>query len=125
MDVKSIIAGAVKIDGASPEEIYSALSPTPDIKKGDLCLPCFKFAKAARKSPQLIAEELKTSVDSGGCALIERTAVEGGYLNFYFDRRVFARDVLLELEKNGGAVNPKPANGVSIILPSTLPSRFI
>ena len=116
MDVKSIIAGAVKIDGASPEEIYSALSPTPDIKKGDLCLPCFKFAKAARKSPQLIAEELKTSVDSGGCALIERTAVEGGYLNFYFDRRVFARDVLLELEKNGGAVNPKPANGKTVCI---------
>ena len=111
MDVKSIIAGAVKIDGASPEEIYSALSPTPDIKKGDLCLPCFKFAKAARKSPQLIAEELKTSVDSGGCALIERTAVEGGYLNFYFDRRVFARDVLLELEKNGGPVNTKTEKG--------------
>jgi arginine--tRNA ligase len=116
MDVKSIIAGAVKIDGASPEEIYSALSPTPDIKKGDLCLPCFKFAKAARKSPQLIAEELKTSVDSGGCALIERTAVEGGYLNFYFDRRVFARDVLLELEKNGGAVSPKPANGKTVCI---------
>ena len=116
MDVKSIIAGTVKIDGVSQEEIYNALSPTPDIKKGDICLPCFKFAKAARKSPQLIAEELKKTADSDGCALIERTAVEGGYLNFYFDRGVFAKAVLKELEKNGGAVSPKSANGKTVCI---------
>ena len=59
MDFRSEIVKLINIDGVSKEDIYSLLAPTPDIKNGDICLPCFKFSKTMRLSPQLVAEKLK------------------------------------------------------------------
>ena len=60
---------------------------------GDYALPCFKYAKQLRKSPQAIAGEFAASLRCGD--LIERTEVAGGYLNFYLSRAAFVREVML------------------------------
>ncbi len=63
---------------------------------GDFALPCFKYARELRKSPQAIAQDFAVRLPE--CGFIERTEVAGGYLNFYLDRAGRVRDVLTERE---------------------------
>ena len=63
---------------------------------GDFALPCFKYARELRKSPQAIAQDFASRLPE--CGFIERTEVAGGYLNFYLDRAGRVRDVLTERE---------------------------
>lgn len=117
MDFKKIIAENIKLEGVSQEEIVSSLAPTPDESCGDICLPCFKFAKAMRKAPQMIAGEIKTALDGSGCALVGKTEIAGGYLNIFYNREEAVRLTLDELnEKGGSAFKPKAANGKTITI---------
>ncbi len=116
MDFKKTLAGILAPENVTEDEVYAALAPTPDISKGDICLPCFKFSKALRKSPQAIAEELKKRLDENGCDFIEKSAVEGGYLNIFYNRSKAAEDLMAEVKRNGGVVVPKKANGKTICI---------
>ena len=62
MDYKKYIADKIEIDGVSKEEIYDLIALPPNTEMGDYALPCFKFAKVLRKSPVMIAEELKSTM---------------------------------------------------------------
>lgn len=84
MDYKKFIAEKIKIEGFSSQEIESFLEVPPDSKVGDYALPCFRFARALKKSPNLIAEDIKNSIQISGA--IKDVQVVGGYLNFILDR---------------------------------------
>lgn len=116
MDFKRTIAGLIAPENVGVDEVYAALAPTPDITKGDVCLPCFKFSKALRKSPQAIAEDLKKRLDESGCDFIEKSAVEGGYLNIFYNRRKAAEELFAEVKRNGGAVVAREANGKTVCI---------
>ncbi len=116
MDFKKTLAGLIAPENVGVDEVYAALAPTPDITKGDVCLPCFKFSKALRKSPQAIAEELKKRLDESGCDFIEKSAVEGGYLNIFYNRSKAAEELFAEVERNGGAVVAREANGKTVCI---------
>ena len=62
MDYKKLIAQTIKIDGVSEQEIEELITIPKDSSMGDWCLPCFKFAKALRKSPMVIATDIANSV---------------------------------------------------------------
>ena len=102
MNFKDIISEILKSDEIKKEDIFSALAPTPSLDKGDVCLPCFKFAKILRKSPQAIAGELKEKIDSSSQPLIGKTAVEGGYLNIFFNRAFAVKEMVTAFSQNGG-----------------------
>lgn len=116
MDFKRTIAGLIAPENVGVDEVYAALASTPDITKGDVCLPCFKFSKALRKSPQAIAEELKKRLDESGCDFIEKSAVEGGYLNIFYNRSKAAEELFAEVKRNGGAVVAREANGKTVCI---------
>ena len=97
---KSEIASYVNVDGVSREEIASLLMLPPDTSMGDYALPCFRFAKALKKAPALIAEELKKDILSRPNPFAEVEAVNG-YLNFKFDRAAEAGKVLSDVLKRG------------------------
>lgn len=106
MDYKSYIAKKLNIEGVSFEEIYSSIAIPPDNSMGDYALPCFKFSKVLRKSPLMIAEELKNSflVDE----VISKVLAVNGYLNFTVNRVGFASSVLqsvLSQKENYGSSN--------------------
>ena len=61
MNYKNYIALKLNIDGFSAEEIEKLIILPPDTKMGDYALPCFRFAKALKKAPNLIAEDLQNS----------------------------------------------------------------
>ena len=64
MDYKKYIADKIDIEGVSKDELCELIALPPNTEMGDYALPCFKFAKVLRKSPVLIAEELKNSIMS-------------------------------------------------------------
>lgn len=106
MNYKQHIANKLNIDGVSAEEIASFITATPSQDMGDYALPCFRFAKALRKSPVMIAEDLAKSFETDD----DITAVKAvnGYLNFTVNRAGFALKTLqkvLEEGKNYGSSN--------------------
>ncbi len=103
MNYKSYISKKINIEGISSSEIESFIVLPPDTSMGDYALPCFKFAKILRKSPNMIAEDLKNAfiVDD----VITSVSAINGYLNFTVNRSSFASSVLnniLSLGENYG-----------------------
>ncbi len=105
MDYKKYIAEKLTVEGVSNEELYELIALPPNTEMGDYAIPCFKFAKLLRKSPVMIAEELKNSL-SPDEVISEITAVNG-YLNFKINKDGFVRatldKILSEKEKFGAS----------------------
>ena len=98
MDYKNYIANLIHVDGVSNQEIYDAIALPPNTEMGDYALPCFKFAKALRKSPVMIAEDLRTSIMSDATLMSDKVISEvsavNGYLNFKINKDGFVRATL-------------------------------
>lgn len=94
MDIKKILSEQINIEGISQEEIYNLITGTANASLGDFSLPCFRFAKALRKSPVQIANELKDSF--AGLPLVSEVQAVNGYLNFFVDNKVMSATVLDE-----------------------------
>lgn len=110
---KKFIADLIKVNGVTTEEIYDliAVPPTPDM--GDYSLPCFKFAKALRKSPVMIAKELAESISL--CGNIIKIEAVNGYLNFYIDRLQDAVRIIKEIcDKNFDYGKASDGNGKTV-----------
>lgn len=100
MDYKEYTAKKIsELCGLSKKEVQKLIETPPEQKLGDLAFPCFSLAKTMRKAPQLIAKEIseKFSEDK----YIEKAEAVGGYLNFFFNRAEFIRDVIEDIFKNG------------------------
>lgn len=108
MDFRTSIAalieeGLTKVFGSAPLDqaaISLALEVPPDAALGDYAFPCFKLAKALRKAPPAIADLLAGGVSAPFLSKVEPVK---GYLNFYIDRSVYAREVLIEAEAEGAS----------------------
>lgn len=101
MDYKKYIAEKINIDGVCSEEIAGVISAPPTQDMGDYALPCFRFAKALRKSPAVIAEELAAKFTTDD--VITEVSAVNGYLNFKVDRNSFSARVLKEVLEKGSA----------------------
>jgi arginyl-tRNA synthetase len=75
-------------------------TPPPEIT-ADLAMPCFPLAKALRKSPAAIAEELAGRLSWPGNGLIVRSEAAGAYLNFTFQPERFAAAVMADVQARG------------------------
>ncbi len=74
---------------ASLEEIYNALVDPPNTDMGHLAFGCFIFAKSLKKSPALVATELKSFL--GSIVGISSIEAAGPYLNIKFSPKVLAQ----------------------------------
>ncbi len=91
------LAKLLSSDGLSEDEVLAALETPKDGKLGDVCLPCFKFAKSLKKAPPQIAAQLSQKLVDA--KFIERYEVVGGYLNVFFERSVVAEKLFIANEK--------------------------
>ena len=74
-----------------PEDLAALLEVPPEQSMGDYAFPCFKLSKALRMGPPMIAKKLSEAVNKPEIARVECV---GGYLNFFFNRENFARELL-------------------------------
>ena len=91
------IAEATKMD---ENELKKYIETPKDTKNGDYSFPCFRLAKELKKAPPVIANEIKEQLDSKEKdETIEKVDVIGGYLNFYINKNLLAKEVLEEISK--------------------------
>ena len=106
MDYKKYIAARIKLDGVEEDEIYSSIALPPNSEMGDYALPCFKFAKVLRKSPAIIAEDLKSAYITDD--VISEVSAINGYLNFKVNKigltKAVLNDIITEGAKYGSSV---------------------
>lgn len=100
MNFKEEIAKAIASETLPYEEILALLIPPKDINMGDICLPCFKFAKTLKMSPVKIAEQLQATVSLP--AFVADCQAVSGYLNFSYDTGYVAKIILdkIKLEQS-------------------------
>ena len=70
------------------------ISTPPEFKLGQAAFPCFPFARALRKAPPKIAEDVRAAVESVPGRFVARVDAVAGYLNFFADFRLLGHDVL-------------------------------
>lgn len=86
------------------EEIAEALEVPKKADMGDYAFPCFRLAKIYRKAPNLIAQDLKEKIDAGSYEIFSKIENVGGYINFFFDKEQFAKQIVDTIsEENFGS----------------------
>ena len=78
-NVISRVEAALEAIGGDADLVKNLLQPAREADQGDLTLPCFPFAKALKKSPVSIAEELRAAMENHE-SIGDINAVNG-YLN--------------------------------------------
>ena len=99
MDYKGYIAEKLDILDVEKATLSDFIEIPPTADMGDFALPCFKLAKVMRKSPVMIANELKEKFN-GDATFTEVSAVNG-YLNFKINRENFTAELLADIESQG------------------------
>ena len=104
---KQIIAKQIsKTIDINEKELESYIEAPKDSKNGDYAFPCFRLAKELRKAPPAIANEIKEKIEAveeiekiEAVEEIEKIEVAGGYLNFFINKTILAKEVLEEISK--------------------------
>ena len=78
-----------QVEGVSMVEI------PPNSEMGDYAIPCFKFAKIMRKSPNMISEDISSKINIGD--YFEKAVNTGPYVNFFVNKKFFAESLLKEV----------------------------
>jgi len=79
--------------------IHSLIEIPKQVEMGDFAMPCFRFAKEMKKSPQAVAEQIVNAMDKPD--FISEIKIAGAYINFFVDKAMFATAVMDELLKKG------------------------
>lgn len=107
------LAQALAVDGLTVQDVENALETPKEAKLGDICLPCFKFARTMRIAPPAIAQKLLPQVQS--LPFVEKVEAVGGYLNVFFARNVVAR-MALDSAKSEKVGSSDEGNGKTICI---------
>ena len=99
MDYRKYIAEKLGDLNLPIEEIASNIVVPPDKDMGDYALPCFKFAKVMRKSPVMIAEELKNKFVTDN--VVSEVSAVNGYLNFKVNRLGLVKETIDRITSEG------------------------
>ncbi len=86
---------AANIDVLSYEEILTLVEHPKNTEMGDYAFPCFKLAKAFKKAPNVIAEELVLKVNNN--ELFSKVEAIAGFLNFTVNAEHFAKNIIEEV----------------------------
>jgi len=93
-------------DGVVPDEIVRMFEYPPDTTFGDIALPCFRFSKALKKAPPVIASTVAAAVkkDIGEDKInlyIGDVQAVGGYINIKISEKYLGSCVIPEIEEKG------------------------
>ena len=86
-----------KITNLDQKELEEYIEIPPKADMGDYAFPCFKLAKALKKSPIIIATEIKDQLSTD--EYIDRIEQQAGYLNFYINNEKLVKTVLSEIDE--------------------------
>jgi arginyl-tRNA synthetase len=83
------------LDGFSENEVEQLLEVPPETKMGDYSLPCFVLSKKLKKSPVVIANQLKSDLDNElDKSIVSEIQNINGYLNIHLNKNNYIKFVL-------------------------------
>lgn len=123
IDFKDKIAEEIsKVLELTKEDLKEYIEIPKDTKMGDYALPCFKLAKEMKKSPVIIANEIKEKIEMPNKYISKIEAVNG-FLNIFINNEILIENVLDEMqskkEKYGSS---NIGNGKNIIVEYSSPN---
>ena len=119
---KNLIAKEIAKTVNIPEkELETYIEVPKDSGNGDYAFPCFKLAKELKKAPPIIAEDIKEKLKIDGES-IEKVEVVGGYLNFYINQGLLAKEVLTEISKKEEYGKSDIGKGKNIVIDYSAPN---
>lgn len=122
LDFKKEIANSIaKVVELDSKELYSFIEVPKDSVNGDYAFPCFKLAKELRKSPMIIAEEIKEKIELNN-DVIEKVDVVSGYLNFFVNKNKLAEEVVNEFVTNKEYGKSEIGEGKNIVIDYSAPN---
>ena len=102
-------------------EIEGYIEIPKDQNNGEYAFPCFRLAKTFKKSPQAIAEEIKEKIEIDN-NVVEKIEVLGGYINFYINKKVLAKEVLEEIADKEEYGKAEIGKGKNIVIDYSSPN---
>ena len=123
IDFKQKIAEQISnVTNLSENEVYGYIEIPSDKKMGDFAFPCFRLAKELKKSPQIIAEELKEKMTFEE-NLIKEVNIVNGYLNFTIQSQTMIETVLKEINSKQEHYGESDiGNGKNIVIDYSAPN---
>ena len=122
IDFKEKIAEELaKVVDIDKKELQSFVEVPKDTKNGDYSFPCFKLAKELKKAPQMIANDIKEKINIEGTG-IEKVEVVGGFLNFFIDKKILAKEVLNKVASKEEYGRSKIGEGRNIVIDYSAPN---
>ena len=116
---KKIIAEEIsKVTNIKSEELETYIEIPKETNNGDYSFPCFRLAKELKKAPQIIATDLKEKIKI--VEPITKIEVIGGYLNFFINKEILAKETLEEIENGFG--KSEIGKGKNIIIDYSAPN---
>lgn len=86
------------LTGTTTQDIVQLMEVPPNPELGDVSLPCFRLSKQLKKSPQIIASELKEQLKD---SIIEKLDSVSGYLNISLNKTRLAHDIIQDVLRSG------------------------
>ncbi len=111
------IVNAIEVN---EEEITKYIEIPPSSDMGDYAFPCFSLAKILKKSPQIIASEIKEKIELDD--IIKQATVKGGYLNFYINKEILAKEVLKNIIESDEYGKSEFGQGKNIVIDYSAPN---
>ena len=102
-------------------EIESFIETPKDKNNGDYAFPCFRLAKALKKAPPIIAEEIKQKIQIDE-KYISKVEIAGGYLNFYINKELQVEELLKAFSNNEEFGKSDFGKGKNIIVEYSSPN---
>ncbi len=122
IDFKNIIAKAIaQVININQTEIKKSIEKPKGTENGDYSFPCFRLAKTLKKAPQAIATEIKDNIKLNENE-ITKVEVVGGYLNFFVNKELLAKEVLQEMSNNEEYGKSTIENGKNIVIDYSAPN---
>ena len=103
------------------EQVEEMVEVPQDNKMGDYAFPCFRLAKALRKAPPLIAQELVGNISENEG--IEKVEQVNAYVNFFVSKGDMSRSTLKEVVSKGDDYGKaKDGEGKTVIVEYSSPN---
>ena len=106
-EIREKVSAALKDMGSEGADFVVEASTMEGV---DMAVPCFPLAKALRKAPQAIADELASKIQPAG--LISKVSSVNGFLNFNIDPASLIKSTLDEIIRCGPCYGSMPSTGI-------------
>ena len=119
MTIAETLAKNEALAALGAEQLCAMLMYPPDNSMGDIALPCFRFAKEMRLSPDKVAASI---ADSFACECISEVLTAGGYLNFRINAQYLAQTTLSAVAVSENYGSDGSGVGSTIVLDYSAPN---